>query len=178
MTVEGTEAVEAKKELLVNTGGYVTLSTGYRVKLTGVPAGLIQTAQARVKNPPVPMWYNAAADREEPNPSHPDYIAALQEAEERRSSVALDIMAMFGFELPENWDDGVWLKKLKLLQMQNPGEIPLDEYDLEDADWREFLFRRWIALGMHDFTLIAAHNNMSEEGVKAHEASFPGTAAR
>lgn len=173
MTVEGKEAVEAKKEMLAGTGDkYVTLSTGYRVKLTGVPAGLIQTAQAKVKDPKVPTWYDKDRDREEPNPADPDYLAALKDAEDRRSKVALDIMAMFGFELPEDWNEGDWERKLRMLHRYNPGEIPLDEFDLGDQEEREFVFRRWIALGMADFAIIARHNNLSEEGISAHEDSF------
>ena len=57
----------------------VTLSTGIRVKFVPVSAGLIEEAQAEIKDPQVQLQEIEGKKHPQPNYNHPDYVNGLKE---------------------------------------------------------------------------------------------------
>lgn len=152
-------------------GGIIELSTGVRIKLTGVPPALLEDVVSRVEEPRVPMWFNPDKDREEPNPNDPDYIRALNEVERERSVAILEAVVLFGMELVDGLpEDDSWLKKLRL--MDRRGTFDMSGYDLDDELDLEFLYKRYIALGMEDLAFVVSTvSGVDEEDInKAREA--------
>lgn len=77
---------------------YVT-SRGFKLKLRAVSAVTIWEAQSRVKEPPVPTFYDTDADRDRPNPLDPTYRNALTDASVERARVGQYIRLGLGTEL-------------------------------------------------------------------------------
>ena len=91
-------AVETAKVLNLRSEGpaEITLSTGDKAILKPVTASLIDAVTSRIEDPKPPMWHNESKGIDEPNPSHPDYLAAVDDANRRRGIAAMDAMVMFG----------------------------------------------------------------------------------
>lgn len=156
----------------------VRLQSGHFVVLHAVSASLIEEARMIVKNPPVPMFRNESKDRDEPNPSHPDYIKALEEAEQKRNIAATEAMIMFGVELcdadgspAKPPQDDLWLKKLRF--MERRGFISLEGYDLKDEIDQEFLYKKYFAVSAPDLMTLAKATQLDEEMVADAAATFP-----
>jgi hypothetical protein len=78
----------------------------------------------------------------------------------------MDAMALFGVELLDGVpEDGVWVKKLKLLGI---------EFDENDPVERDFYYKKHIALAGPDFALLGRISGLSEEAITAAEDSFQG----
>ncbi len=141
------------------------LSTGIRAKLSPVSASLIDEVTAKVKDPPVPTWYNEEKGRDEPNPGDPAYIEALSDAERERGKAAMDALVMFGVNLvdgvPE--DDG-WLAKLQFLGVVEDRELSAME--------REFVYKKYIAVSAADVGKITELSGISSEELQEAEATF------
>lgn len=158
----------------------VQLSTGYWVRIRPVSASLIDGAQAMIEDPPVPMVYIEAKGRDEPNPSDPAYLRALERTDTRRVIAATDAMILFGIELVDGPDgnpvgvpeDGEWLQKLRLLEKH--GALKLDEFDLKDDIDREFLFKKYIVVGAPDIVLLSLASGVREEDVQNAARTFRG----
>lgn len=172
MTREAVEAVRARQG---SDEEIVTLSTGIRARLVPVSASLVQDAASRVEDPPVPMWYNPDKEREEPNPADPDYLRKLERADQRRGVAAIDVLVVMGVELVDGVpDDDRWLNKLKLLERQ--GHVDLTGYDLEDALDREFVYKKYVAVGNEDYATIMQFSGVGEGEVRRARRSFRGDA--
>lgn len=164
-------AVAVAHETLKNKEDFVILSTGDKAIVHPVSLTLISEVTSRVKDPDVPMFFNEQKGREEPNPNHPDYIRALQEADNQRGIASLDAMVMFGIELLEGIpEDRGWLKKLKILERR--GVLDLSVYDLEDEIDLEFLYKRFIAVSNTDLAKVSKISGISSEEVASAEKSF------
>lgn len=166
-------AVTVAKEL---KGGvrekHVTLSSGDEAILRPVTASLIDEVTSRVRDPEVPMWFNEAKEREEPNPSDPKYLRAMDEANRERGVAAMDAMIMFGVELVNGLPDNEnWVKKLRFLEKR--GQLSLKDYDLEDEFDRTFLYLRYIAVDSKIIGEITGLSGMSAEEIEQAEDSFP-----
>jgi hypothetical protein len=164
---------EAKARRDKETGdGITTLSTGVRVRLSPVPPGILEDVAQRVRPPKVPMWRNPEKDVDEPNPNHPDYIEALSRFELEQAAAILDAMALFGMELADGLPaDDRWLKQLKI--MSKRGGFDINAYDLEDEVDREFLYKRYLALGNEDLLTIGrSAGNITGEDVERARRSF------
>lgn len=158
------------------------LSTGIRAKIKPVSATLIDAVTSRVKDPAVPTVYIQEKDREMPNPDDPQYQSELTEAGRKRGLAALDAIIMFGVELLEpvpplyaTGPDGKqkptgWFAKLKFMEKQ--GLIDLSEYDMDDADTVEFVFKRFVAVSPSDIDRLNRMNRVSAEDVNRAESSF------
>lgn len=173
-----TVAKEIRKKQAEGDARAHVLSTGVRARLKPVSQSIIQDALALLKEPRVPMWANPDKDgREEPNPVDPDYIEAMEQYRQEQMRVSFNVLSFFGIELidglPE--DDG-WLRRLKV--MHKLGHIDLDKFDLDDEIDREFLYKRYVAMGNPDFVLIGALSGISPEEVDRAAASFRGDAER
>lgn len=158
----------------------VMLSTGVWAMLRPVTPATISEAQAEIQDPPVPTIYLEDKDRHEENPNDPAYLKALERADQERVMVAMDAMIMMGIDLvdeegdPLEIDDGPWLKKLRLMHKRKM--VNLDDYNLEDGIEREFLYKRYVAVGVQDIALISAASGLTEEDIAKAERTFPTTA--
>jgi len=169
----GNPAVEAVKALDASkTGpGEVVLSTGVRVRLRPVPAWLVQEAQARVEDPPVPNWHNPDKDRDEPNPNDPDYLLGITRANVKRAEAVTDVAMLCGVELVDAIPpDNVWLPKLRFLEKR--GALSLGNYDLTDELEKTFVYIKYVAMGSDDFTYLAKLAGLSGEDVDRAVRSF------
>ena len=163
---------QAAMAAMKDTRNIRTLSTGYRAILKAVPAPLIDKATSRIKDPVVPTFFNKEAEREEENPNHPAYRAALEEADRQRGLAGMDVMIVAGVDLVDPIpDDSEWVPKLKMLQRL--GHLDLSEYDLTDALDREFVFKKFVAVAQDDYTIIARHSGVSSQEIAQAERSFP-----
>lgn len=157
--------------------GIRVLSTGVRAHIRPVAATLIDEVTARIPDPDIPTWHNPDKDRDEPNPNDPTYQRELRAATRRRGLAAMDAMIMFGVELADGMpEDESWLARLRLMHKHNL--VDLDGYDLDDPLEREFLYKRYIAVGAADLVAIGRMTGVSEEGIAAAAANFPGDAGR
>jgi len=149
------------------------LSTGIRVRLGSVSATLIEEVSSRIPYPEVPMWFNEAKDRDEPNPGDPKYIDACKQVDRDRGIAAMDAMILFGVELLDGVpDDDAWVNKLRFLEKRKM--LDLGDYDFKDPMDREFLFKRYVAIGAADLDLISDVIGVSEEAIASAAESFPG----
>lgn len=168
-------AVESAK-FLAGRGDEEIISTtsgGIRVRLVPVSATLIDEVVSRVKDPDVPMWMNPDKNREEPNPSDPNYLKELAEADRKRGVAAMDAMVMFGVELIDGVpEDKKWLSKLRL--MEKRGQIDLDLFDVNDPIDLEFLYKRFIVVDAGLLSAIGRLSGVQGEEVARAEASFQG----
>jgi len=168
--LDGVVAVEINPVVAVarehrDASGDTVLSTGVSAKLTPVSAALIDEVTSRIPNPNVPTWHNPDTGRDDPNPLHPDYVAALGEANRKRGMAALDAIIMFGVGLVEPVPDTGWEKKLKRLGM---------EVDVSDPDEREWSYKKYVAVGAADLNRLMALSGVSQEAVARAADSFPG----
>jgi hypothetical protein len=81
---------------------------------------------------------------------------------------------MFGVELVDGLPpEDEWLEKLQM--MEKRGLLSLGGYDLNSAMEREFLFKRFIAVGSPDLEKISRAAGVTEAAVARAAAQFPGS---
>ena len=167
-------ALDVAKEVLQgnqDTTEDILLPSGVQIKILPVSATLLDEMSSRVVDPEPPMVYIEAKDREEPNPSDPEYIKQLEENERKRNVAAFDIMAMFGIELVGGLpSDDSWIKKLKM--MERMGHIDLSSYNLDDELDIEFMYKRYIVLSAKLLSKIGSASGLSAEEVARAEDTF------
>jgi len=164
--------IEVAKQLGGDSdGNIVVLPTGDRAKLIPVSASLIDEVTNRLTEPTVPTWYNKERERDEPNPSDPEYLRKVEEVARLRGLAAMDAMVMFGVELLDGVpaDDG-WLKKLRFLSSR--GQIDLTPFDLDDPMTLEYVYKRFIATNTVIIKRISALSGLTTEDVDRAENSF------
>jgi hypothetical protein len=151
----------------------VVFSTGVRGRFRGIPAGTIEAAQALIKDPPVPLQTIEGRDHPVENPLDPDYVRGLAAANRERGNAAIDVMAIFGLELEDGLpaDDG-WLKKLKLLEKLK--RLDLSAYELSDEIEREFVYKRFVAMGSDEIVAIGRKSGIRGEDVQLAREAFQG----
>ena len=147
------------------------LSTGVRARIVPVAASLIEEVTRRIRDPEIPMVMDEDRGREIPNDNDPHYLRELGEAHRARGEAALEAMILFGVELIDGLPEGDgWLKKLRFLSKR--GLLDLEGYDLDDELDREFVYKRYIAVGSADFMRIGEMAGLTEEGIRAATDSF------
>jgi hypothetical protein len=77
----------------------ITLKSGTRIRIKPVPAFTVERIQTLVKMPEPPIFYDEESGRDIVNPTDPQYLAAVQEAETRRIAVSMLAAVIFGTEL-------------------------------------------------------------------------------
>jgi hypothetical protein len=165
------------KANLDNENNVVMLAGGVQAKLVPVSASLIDEVTSKVKDPQIPMWHNPEKDRDEPNPNDPIYLAAVAEVGKARSTAAIDAIVMFGVDLIDGLpQDDKWLKKLRY--MEKRGSLDLSSYDLDDELDKEFLYKRFVGVGIDVINEISKISGVSGEDVEDAERSFPGDEER
>lgn len=166
-------ALAVAAELAETKDDIKTLSTGYRAKIRAVSATLLDAAMSKIKDPPIPVVFIADKDRSEPNPNDPQYIKDLEEADHLRSMASVDVMVLMGVQLVDPVpDEKEWLYPLQ--DLERLGHFDLSQYDLTDPRDREFVFKRFVAVGNEDLRLVTARMGVTEADIKAAEAAFPG----
>jgi hypothetical protein len=175
MTKEKIAALAVAEEL-ANQDGILTLSTGYRAKIRPVSAQLLDSAMSRIKDPPVPEIYLEEKGRNEPNPNDPQYLKDLDEANHKRSMASVDVLILMGVQLVDPVPNDIeWLVGLQ--QLERLGLFDLSPYDLTNERDREFVFKRFVAVGNEDLKMITAKMGITEADIKAAEAAFSGNKA-
>jgi len=164
--------LDKAKELEVEGPVVETLSTGVRALILPVGASLVDDVVAGLEEPVVPTYYNEEKGREEENPGHPDYVAAVKRYEEARARAGMEALIMFGVKLVDDLpEDDHWLKQLQFLAKRNEG-FSLDAYDLDDPLDREYLYKRYVAVGTADFLNICRKAGLTSAAVEAAAKSF------
>lgn len=98
-----------------------TMENGVVLTIKPVPPLILRQAARHVLDPEVPMAHIDHADRDEPNPSDPQYLADIEAAQERRSMAALTAALLVGTEFrsaPEGVpgpDNDEWIENLKAI---------------------------------------------------------------
>lgn len=155
----------------------VMLSTGIKAILHPVSARLLQSVMSRISEPQVPILMNEEKGRKEEDPFDADYLKAKAETNQKKAAASLDTFAMFGIELVDGLpESNEWLAQLKLFDTM--GYLDLKEFDLEDATTKEFLYKRFIALGNTDIIRISQMSGIRKEAIDAAVSSFPSQAGR
>lgn len=154
----------------------IVLSTGVLALVIPVSASLLDEAMSSVPIPKVPI-FKREDNLEVENPDHPEYKAALERAETDRNMRSIDAMIMFGVILVDEDGnptgapaDDEWLKKLRF--MEKRGMVNLGEVDFGDEMEREFIYKKYIAVGAPDIFTITRKVGISEEDVQNALDSF------
>lgn len=58
--------------------GEVTLANGVVIGAKAVPATILRRLMSKLPEPPIPTWHDDISDRDEENPTDPDYLAAIE----------------------------------------------------------------------------------------------------
>lgn len=149
----------------------IMLSTGIEVRLVPVPITAIQDASLAISDPKVPMIEVEGKDYPIPNPEHPDYIEAKNKAFRERVQAGFDVMAMLGIKLIDGLpEDDTWLKELKFLEKR--GRLDLSGYDLTDEFEKEFIYKRYYAMGAEDWNALSVISGVTEEEIAQASDSF------
>ena len=169
---EAAEAVlaSARQSQLPEDG--IIEKNGLSIRIEPVPINLLDDVTSRIKDPKPPMVFIKDKDRDEPNPDDPDYLSALEDADNVRNRAAMDAMVLFGIDLidglPENES---WIKKLKYLERLD--RLDLSNYDLKDELDKEFLYKRYIIADAEVIRLITEASGVSPKEIESLEKSFP-----
>lgn len=144
---------------------------GVRIKLTSVPAGVFTKVRSKIPEPQIPTWHNEEYDRDEPNPNNPEYLAALNKANEERAEAVIDACALFGIELLDGMPTSEdWLKKLQF--MEKLGGFDLGNFNLADPFEKEFVFKRYYIATMGMIAEIQHKSAVTEEDVEEQAIPF------
>ena len=169
--------VDVANERETGKDNTIELPYDVRAEIIPVSASLISEVSMRYKEPDIPMWFNEAKDRNEPNEADPNYIKQLEEVNRKRGEAAMDAMIMFGVRLIDGLpEDEIWLDQLRFLEMR--GDLDLSEYDFDNALTKEFLFKRYICVSTNILDLVTEASGISPEEVEQEEASFQSNEAR
>jgi len=149
---------------------------GVRARLIPVPEGILEDAERKIADPPVPMFKDESGLDIE-NPSDPAYLRAIDEVNARRGIAAIEAMCLFGVQLLDGLpEDDTWRKKLEFYQKR--GHIDLSWVDWTDELEVEFVFIRYAFVIMADINYIGRASRMTAEELARAEASFRGEAPR
>ena len=163
MSKQDQAVIETAKACQEQDGDIATLSTGVRVRLKPVSPSLLAEVVSRVVYPEIPTFHNEGKGRDEENPHHPAYLAALAQANQEQGVAMMDALSLFGLELLDEIPDDGWDKRLHLLGIK---------FDLDDPVEREFYYKKHVAMTVEDFGLLKSLSGVTPEGVSRAEKSF------
>lgn len=154
------------------------LSSGVVLKISPVPPGVIARIGRAVKRPEVPRQWIEEKGREEENPAHPDYLAALEHWQLAQMEALEDAVIALGSEIvsvPETFagpDDDSWTEELSILGIDDIPKTGKARY----LNW----VRLWAVhsnLDLVNLTNMAVRQSrIPESEVTAAAESFPGGA--
>lgn len=158
----------------------IVLSTGYTAIIRPVSMAVIMDAESSIPDPEVPTWYNEDKDKHEPNPDHPDYVKALEDASMQRQLAIADAMIMYGVDMVD--DDGNpvhspsdddWVKKMRFMHKRGLSKLNPDDFDLDEDMERDFLFKKYFVVGTPDIPMLVEKSGaLNEEEVQEAVKSF------
>jgi len=147
----------------------VTLPNGIRVQFRSVAPDLLRRVQADIIDPPVPkLPHPDDPERKIENPHDPDYLAALNVANQKRTDAIMQAMVLRGVILIDGMpEDDEWLDDLVFLGV-------VDKGDAKDAGDRlkEIWYKRFIALDTTGFDLLQKKMGLNEEMVASASKTF------
>ena len=112
---------------------------GVRARLIPVPEGILEDAERRIEDPPVPIIKDDEQGTEYENPSDPQYLRELGEADAKRGIAAIEAMCLFGVQLFDGLpEDDTWRKKLAFYEKR--GHIDLSWVDWESGSDCEVVY--------------------------------------
>lgn len=151
----------------------VHLSNGVILNIRQVAPLLIRRAAANVPKPKIPVVWLEEKGREEPNPYHPDYLAAMAEYQELVSEAGLNAMLLTGTSpasLPDGMsgpDDNGWTEELEALDIAIPTSKP-GRY----LAWLQFVALKSLADFYSVGEAVGKASGLSEEDVQTAIESF------
>lgn len=156
-------------------GENLVLSTGVRARLRPVAPRLLDDVAFRIKDPIAPPWHNPQTDRDEPNLFDADYCLQLQQTNRDRGLAQLDVLIVCGVELL----DGIpptdeWLPQLKLLERLTKQPF-LSEFNLEDEQDREYVYKKYVAVGNADLLNLSKLAGLTPAEVDQAVKAFSGS---
>lgn len=160
-----------------NRNEIIQLSTGYFAKINNIPLSVIDEAQMAIPEPDVPIVFDEEKQRELEHPNDPKYVKELAEVGMRRGLMVVDATIMFCLELVN--EDGTpfdissvpgWERKV-MWWMGRKGESP-NQYDWNSPVDQEFLFKKYIAVGVPDVDMIRSATGLSEEAIEEASEKF------
>lgn len=172
---EKNPAVRAAKK--VATGTVYTFNSGVKAKVHKLSQSLVNDVVNALDEPMVPQVFDADSQRHVPNPSDPEYIAAVRAYEKQQINAMLDACWYFGLELVAPMPDAAtWLPGLKF--MSKRGHLDLSGYDLDDAAELEFLYKRYVVADIEEINTLMPTmiEGVTEEDVQKARDSFRGDA--
>ena len=144
--------------------GISVLSTGVRAVLKPVSASLIEEVTSRIEEPEVPKWFDPNKEREEENPTDPNYLREVAEVTRLRGLAAFDAMLLFGVELVDPIPDNGWESRLSILGISVNKD---DEFE------RKFAYIKYIAVSSSDMDELSRLSGVQQSEVDDAVNSFP-----
>lgn len=147
--VQMAEVLDKSKIEILDKPDEFTARNGLVLKLKKVNRLVVVEAGRKIPMPAVPRFFNEDKGREEENPSHPDYIEAVREANYNRGMMAVSVYLTLGteikslpkeLELPESLE---WSQTMEELGIPIPGASKpryvawLKYYALDDDELTE-----------------------------------------
>lgn len=116
-------AVRKSRSRQKKTDNIVTLSTGVKLKCSKVPEWMVADIydEFNKNRPPIPVYFNERKGRDEPNPSDPDYLSALENWELEVAMALNNALIIAGTEIESipkamhGPDDEKWLTKMRAM---------------------------------------------------------------
>lgn len=165
----------AQKAGLLQKSNTITLSSGVVLELRRVGYFIANAATRRLKRPKVPVQYIEDKGREEENPAHPDYIAALEEYEAERTSLIFNSYLYFGTKVTS--------KPADMPDPEDPWDTEFAFLGIEIPQDKQSRYVEWLKLvacsGIEDEIVnlirrIRGESSVEEDDVAAAAESFPG----
>lgn len=172
------ESLKVFKDERSEAGENLVLSTGVRARLRPVAPRLLDDVAYKIKDPDPPMWHNEAADRDEPNPFDSVYNRELAETQRARGLAQLDVLIVCGVELLDGIPDvKSWLPPLKMLERLTKQPF-LDGFDLNDELDREYVYKKYVAVGNADLVNLTKLAGLTPAEVDQAVKAFSGDKER
>jgi len=99
--VQMAEIIDKEKLGSPDTEDTFSASNGLVLKLKKVNRLVVVEAGRKIPMPPVPRFFNEDKGREEENPSHPDYLDAVREANYTRGMMTVSVYLTLGTEIKQ-----------------------------------------------------------------------------
>lgn len=179
------QAADVAEEAEQGPPSEVELSSGVRLKVRAVSPTLIRKAASRLPRPKppvvrIPMGEDGQDVREEENPDHPDYLAALQQWSIDTYMLGADVMLLGGTEVlyvPEGMhrpEDDDWIELAEFFDVPVERERPKARY----LAWLNLYALDSVQDTAKAVNAVATLSGITEEEVNAAMASFQNRAER
>lgn len=157
----------------------LVLSSGIVLTFGPVALSALRRLSMMHPEPDVPRQFIEAKGREEPNPAHPDYIAAVKERDETVMLAAVDlcfVQAVKISHVPEGLfavDDDGWIDELEVSGI----EVPVDSPARRRLSYLKLYALRTSDDLMRCSAYAVAHAGILESEVSRSLRSFLGVSA-